>query len=118
MKSVCLLFAFVSLVELRAANVPQLNDAKAGEELAAKIRAMAPTENAEFRGTLELERSKSDDQLEPVLSQVIVTNDGWRQVYIAETPNGRETLTVLHRAQKPSVYTYELPKKESISLVG
>jgi hypothetical protein len=118
MKLGALLLAFVAALGLRAANIPQLNDAKAGEELAAKLRAMAPSENAEFRGMFELERPNSDDRFVPLFSMVILTNGGWRQIYIADTPSGRETLTVLHRAQKPSVYTHELPKKGAVSLVG
>lgn len=112
-------FALLFLaVQLHGANVPQLNDNKAGAELAAKVRALAPTENVEFRGVFELERPRSDDHFTPVFSQVIVTNDGWRQIYTAETVAGRETLTVLHRAQKPSVYSYQAANKETTSLVG
>jgi len=118
MKLFHLVFALILATRLDAAIIPSLNDDKAGEELASKVRALAPTENAEFRGSFELERARFDDRLVPMTSQVLVTNDGWRQVYIAETPAGRETLTVLHRARKPSVFSHELPGKESVSLVG
>jgi hypothetical protein len=112
-----ILFALL-LTNVRAANIPELNDAKAGEELARKVRALAPTEDAEFRGVFEIEQPKGGEEIVPVTSQVLVTNEGWRQVYQAKTPTGVETLTVLHRAGKPSTYTYALPNRESVSVVG
>ncbi|HMJ88274.1 MAG TPA: outer membrane lipoprotein-sorting protein [Candidatus Acidoferrum sp.] len=105
-------------LSLPAANTPLLNDAKAGAELAQKVRALAPTENAEFRGEFEFERAKSEDQFVALVSRVLVTNDGWRQIYTAQTPKGAETLSILHRPGKASVYTHELPQREAVSLVG
>ena len=110
------LFAAVAFVAL-AANPPPLHDAKAGQELAQKLRTMAPAEDGELRGVLELERPNADDRSIPILSRITLVNDGWRTIYSARTPAGEETLNVLHHANKTSVYSYVLPQHEPASIV-
>jgi outer membrane lipoprotein-sorting protein len=117
LSALALLFVAFALIA-SAANPPPVNDAKAGAELAEKVRGMAPAENAELTGLLDLERPNADENFIPVRSSIIITNDGWRTIYSARTPTGEETLSVLHRANKASVYTYALAGRDSVSLVG
>ena len=114
---ICLALSLTVTVT-RAANIPTLNDPKAGEELARKVRSLAPAENAEFRGMFEIEQPNGNEQFIPIKSQIIVTNEGWRQIYLAETPAGKETLTILHRPGKAPTFTHALPRRESVSLIG
>lgn len=102
----------------RAANVPELNDAQAGQELAKKVRSLAPTENVEFRGAFEIEQPKGGEEFIALTSHVSVTNGGWRQVYIAQTSAGPEQLTIVHRPGKAPTFTHELPRRESVSVAG
>jgi outer membrane lipoprotein-sorting protein len=111
------LFAVVAL-GVSAVNPPPLNDPKAGEELARKVRAMAPTEDAEIRGMLELERPETDDQFIPIRSKIIVTNDGWRTVYSAKVSDGEETLVVFHRTNQASVFSHAQAGGGAVSMAS
>jgi len=102
----------------RGAVVPETRDAAAGQQLAQKLQALAPSEPAAFRGVFELERPRQDDRLVPVTTQVELTNDGWIVTYRAQVASGDETLTILHHAGRPSTYTHSVPGRNPISVVG
>lgn len=103
---------------LSAATAPVINDPVAGKDIAAKLAAAAPEENASFRGVFELERPKVEDALVPVTTAILLTNQGWARVYTGQTDRGLEKLSIVNRQGKPAVYTYEPPGKEPISIVG
>lgn len=105
------------LASTLSAAVP-LNDPAAAQELAKKLAAAAPETNMAFRGIFELDRGRDEDIVIPVVSTVTLTNDGWRVLYTAQTSAGPESLAILHRLGKPSVYTHEMPRRDPISIVG
>lgn len=112
------LVACGSISQIGAANVPRLDDPVAGKDIARQLAAAAPEENATFRGVFEVERSNSDEQFVSITTAIVLTNQGWARIYTAQTAQGRETLTITHRQDKPAVYTLEVPGREPLSVVG
>lgn len=112
-------FGLLPLLVLLGAGVgaapgPLLDDAVAGQKLAAELRVLQPPTNAEFSGTLKMSRPKAADVNLPLRLQIIILPaGGWKSVYEARLPaGGTETLTITHAPGGPA--TYELRRGDAV----
>ena len=85
---------------------PSLNDAVAGQELAAELRDARPSSNVTFRGVLKIRQHGRSTVSVPLVSKVITASGSWQSVYQAWLSDHTETLVVVHAAGQPNEYRY------------
>ena len=78
MRLVALWFAFSTLALDAATLAPPINDPAAGEKLARELRAIQPSENAEFTGSLKLSKTNHPDQSVAIKTKVVAGEKEWR----------------------------------------
>jgi hypothetical protein len=81
-------------------------DARAGQELAAQLRALGPVESAQLKGRLKIRDSDGPTRTVPVTCQVIPGEPLWRVIYetgYAEQA-AAERLVIVHRVGGPNEY--------------
>jgi hypothetical protein len=83
-----------------------LNDAKAGEALAADLRNARPSTNAEFRGELKIRRKGGSTEVVPVVSRIRAGFASWESTYVAARSNRTEILMVAHLPGQTNSYRY------------
>jgi hypothetical protein len=81
---------------------------KSGQELAARLRALAPAENTQLTGVLNIRRRGQDLEQVPLLTKVNVGAAGWEAVYKTAKTGQRpaEQLVIRHAPNKPNEYLY------------
>jgi hypothetical protein len=85
---------------------PVLNDAVAGQALAADLRSARPAAPAEYRGLLKIRHSDGSATSLPLLSRVTVEDHSWQSLYQVRSNGWTETLAVRHRDSLPTEYRY------------
>lgn len=106
MKIVCSIL--VLLMTLAARGQERIESNTGGLELAAKLRSLAPAENTEVSGVLNIRRRGQDLEQVPLLTRVRVGSSGWEAVYrTRQTPQRpAEHLVIRHTPNKPNEYLY------------
>ncbi|MDB6022444.1 MAG: putative sigma regulatory protein MucB/RseB [Pedosphaera sp.] len=81
---------------------------EAGRELAAQLRAMQPTEDVKWRGTLKISGRDHKTASVPILCETTPGEPNWSVMYLAAaTPAaGAEKLTVIFSTNAPNQYIY------------
>jgi hypothetical protein len=94
---------------------------KSGLELAAKLRRLAPPENAQMTGVMNVRRRGQSLEQVPLLTKVNVTPSGWEAVYQTGQTEKRpaERLVIRHAPDQPNEYLYgrgpQLEKPQPVS---
>ncbi len=85
-----------------------LGPVRNGPELAEKMRALAPTEDTHFTGSLQIRHSDGDFAVVPLSVTVRTGSDHWETIYqTSGSPNQLpERLTVVHAPSRPNLYLY------------
>jgi len=84
---------------------PLLNDAAAGQSLAAELRATKPAAATELRGQLRL-RNRDGAQALSLVSRIVPGTNSWQAVYHAASTNWTEKLVVVRAAGSPNEYRH------------
>jgi hypothetical protein len=81
---------------------------KAGQDLAIKLRALAPPENAQMTGVLNIRRRGQDLEQVPLLTRVNVGSGVWEAIYQTRQTDKRpaERLIIRHSPAKPNEYRF------------
>jgi hypothetical protein len=84
------------------------NPVQAGEELAAKMRASAPSQEAEFTGKFVIVTEGGRVSEVPVASAIAVSPTNWQVVYQTFDRVGTpaESLRIVHRPDQPNTYFF------------
>lgn len=106
MKILCSILVFLMTLALQAQERIESN--KAGLELAAKLRSIAPAENTQLAGVLNIRRRGQDLEQVPLLTKVNVGSSAWEAIYrTRQTPQRpAEQLVIRHAPNKPNEYLY------------
>lgn len=87
---------------------PPLNDAAAGQALAAELRALQPVAAAEFTGTLKIRGHDRPTVLIPLTSKIVPGEKSWQVTYETGGTNkiAAERLVVTHFTNRPNEYRF------------
>jgi hypothetical protein len=85
----------------------RVDDPVEGQKLAREIRNVVPGEEAKISGVLRISKPRSEPREVPFESRVVIGSGKWSSVYAAKMPDGTETLTVHHFADKPNEYQWQ-----------
>ena len=94
---------------------PPLNDATAGQALAADLRNARPSAGAEFRGSFKLRHSDGSISNVPVVSRIVLNDKSWQAEYVASQTNWTEMLVVLHLDGQPNHYRHAVGLTNALS---
>ena len=104
--------SWVLLLLLLAGALPVIGAARLdnpveGQALARQLRALAPTEPAEFKGTLRISRSGISTREIPLTSKVTIGAEDWTSLYLVKLESGRdETLSIRRLTNQPNDYVW------------
>ncbi len=89
-----------------AALPPGVDPVQAGQELAAKLRSLAPAENSRFTGTLKIRKGENQTVVVPLTSIVTAGGTNWQVIYDSGGTPGAppERLTIVHAPGQSNVY--------------
>src|SRR5262245_20546323 len=107
------LFAWTLAAQLPQKAVPKPPDDRAGRELAARLRAMVPAENAEYNGVLKVRASDGQTRSIPLLCKIIPGETTWRVIYETAATNETpaEKLVIIHDTNRSNEYLYARASK-------
>lgn len=83
--------------------VPDLNDPKQGQELAAGVRERAPDEDSQFEGQLRLRGRSEGNRTIPLRSSVRLGQGSWTNIYeTLGAKDGGTRLVIVHQDEAPT----------------
>jgi len=102
----CLLALLSGTLPALAANKPAPTSNVEGQELAAQLRGMRPTENIEVKGFLRTRDADGKRTKIPFNYRFIAGDQSWQSIYEIEAGSSvpKEKLTVVHAEGRPTRY--------------
>lgn len=96
------------LSELAGARLSDAEALRAGQTLAAELRALRPVHSAGFSGVLKIRDRQGRTTQVPFTSTITAGETAWTVSYdtAATTSQGAETLRVIHHSGRPNQYLY------------